>query len=90
MNLIRRKKCTAATNPPTIINFCIINFVLLYIITNIYIGKTKKLKSVLEKARFNRKKKINYQKKLYWNTKKTFDGYQPGEPGFDRKIIVLT
>ena len=33
-------------------------------------GKIKKLKSVLEKARFNRKKKINDQKKLYWNTKK--------------------
>ena len=51
-NLIHRKKCTATTNPPTIINLCIINFVLLYIIVNIYMGKTKKLKSILEKSPF--------------------------------------
>ena len=42
-------------------------------------GKTEKLISVLENARFNHKKKeMEYQKK-------TFDGYQPGEPGFGRK-----
>jgi ABC-type antimicrobial peptide transport system permease subunit len=54
-----KKNCIGATNPPTIsatgppnmINLCIIDFVLLYIIINIYIGK---LKSVLEKARLNR------------------------------------
>ena len=43
--------------------------------------KTKKLKSVLEtKARFNCKKKMEHKKKI--------DGYQPGEPGFDPKMMV--
>ena len=51
-------------------------------------GKTEKLKSVLEKARFNSKKrKQNY---IGTQQKYKFDGYQPGEPGFNRKIIVLT
>ena len=40
-------------------------------------GKTKKLKSVLEKSPFQP-----------LTQKKTFDGYQPGEPGFDRKMMV--
>ena len=68
----KSKKFTTATNPPTIINLCIINFVLLYIIINIYMGKTKKLKSVLEKARFNRKKgKLITKKKFILEHKKT-------------------
>jgi hypothetical protein len=53
-----KKNCIALTAPPIMTNFCIIDFVLLYIIINIYMGKTKTSKKYLKKLVSTTKKQF--------------------------------